>query len=62
MENKRKLPPKSKEVARALAAFIVEHWHYCPVHESVPVDGCEGWQSVPAACLECVKRHAGELK
>ena len=42
--------------ADALASFIVDNWHFCPVDIEVEEKECDGWKS--DKCKRCVCKNA----
>ena len=50
--------PSPKE--KALAAFIAENWHHCPVDENITIKDCCCWGG--DHCTECLVKHATKLK
>lgn len=45
---------------KALAAFIAENFHHCPVDEFTPVPECNCWGGT--GCPGCILKHATRLK
>jgi len=45
----------------ALAGFIVENGHFCPVLENVAVKDCDGWKENCEKCKKCVIENCKSL-